>query len=85
MVKKEAIIHDPIGLHLRPATNFCKKAMEFPCRVKLQMNHTIVNGKSVLGILALGAKKGTKIIIMCEGEEEAEAARVLTELIESVD
>ena len=84
MVSKTAVIHDLIGLHLRPATDFCKKAMEFPCAIKLQVGNKTANGKSVLGVLALGAKNGAEVTITCQGEKEEQAVELLADYMESL-
>ena len=42
-----------------------------------------MNGKSIMGILMLAASKGTKITLRIEGKDEAEAIRVLGQLIEN--
>jgi len=39
--------------------------------------------KSMLAILSAGIVKGTKIRLVCEGEDEVDALKNLTELIES--
>lgn len=84
MISKTVVIQDKIGLHLRPATEFCKKAMEFPCTVNLQFENKTVNGKSVLGVLSLGAKHKARITIICQGDREEEALQFLADFMESL-
>ena len=39
------------------------------------------DAKSILGLMALGAAQGTRISIVGDGEDEAEAVEALAELI----
>jgi phosphocarrier protein HPr len=40
-----------------------------------------VDGKSILGILLLGAGQGSQVTIRCDGQDEEEAMRAVTGLI----
>jgi phosphocarrier protein len=42
-----------------------------------------MDGKSILGILLLGASRGTTIEIAAEGRDEREAVEALVALVES--
>ena len=42
-----------------------------------------MDGKSILGILLLGASRGTTIEITAEGEDEEAAIEALVELVEN--
>ena len=48
MVSKRVVVHNPSGLHLRPAGNLCKEALKFQSKVELLLNGTEANAKSVL-------------------------------------
>ena len=41
------------------------------------------HAKSVLNVMAAGIKSGTEINLICDGEDEEEAMKTLTEAIES--
>ena len=83
MVAKEVLINNQVGLHARPATFFIQRANEFSSGIWLEKDERKINAKSLLGVLSLGIVKGTKINIIAEGSDEAEAIEVLTELINS--
>lgn len=83
MVKKDVTIVNETGLHARPASEFVNKCKAFQCEVLLEKDETQVNAKSILGVLSLGANKGTKITIITDGPDEEEAASTLAELISS--
>lgn len=82
MVSSKVVIKNPTGLHLRPASLFCKTAIEFESKVSIQYKETCANGKSVLGVLGACIKSGEEIEIICEGEDEVEALNTLAKAIE---
>lgn len=65
------------GLHARPAAEFVKVANRFKADIRVQKEGTVVNGKSIMGVMMLAAEYGSEITIRAVGED-AEAA--LTEL-----
>lgn len=71
------------GLHARPAAQFVQKASSFKADIKIKKDDKCVNGKSLLGILTLGATKDSKITITVNGEDEAEAAKQLADFVNS--
>lgn len=71
------------GLHARPAAQFAQMASSFKADISIKKDDTCVNAKSILGILTLGANKGSKIIIAANGEDETEAAKQLADFINS--
>lgn len=82
MVSSKVVIKNPTGLHLRPASQFCKTAIEFGSKVTIQYKDTSANGKSVLGVLGACIKSGDEIELVCDGEDEKEALDTLTKAIE---
>lgn len=83
MVRQKIIIHNPEGLHLRPAGVFAQQMDVFDCEITIRYKGTRVNGKSLLSILAACIKCGDEIDIECEGPEEHEAIARAIELIET--
>ncbi|PMQ00825.1 MAG: phosphocarrier protein HPr [Dictyoglomus sp. NZ13-RE01] len=83
MKVKELTLKNKTGLHARPAAIFVQTASKFKSRITIKANGKEADAKSILKVLTLGANKGTKIIIEVEGEDEEEALKTLSELIES--
>ncbi|MCK5442352.1 MAG: HPr family phosphocarrier protein [Maribacter sp.] len=81
MIKDTVVVIDKIGFHARTASLFAKKAGEFESTVQVSFNDKTVNGKSMLGIMTLGAKSDTAIEIMVDGQDEKQALEVLVDLI----
>ncbi|MBE7048314.1 MAG: HPr family phosphocarrier protein [Ruminococcaceae bacterium] len=81
MLSKEIVVQNQVGLHARPATFFIQKCNEFKSSVWVEKNDRRVNAKSLLGVLSLGITKGTKITVIADGTDEAEAMDALAGLI----
>ena len=81
MITQRIKIKNPTGLHLRPAGNLCREAMKFKCRITFEYGGNIANAKSVLSVLGACIKSGDEIVLMCDGEDEAEAIGYLTDFI----
>ncbi len=83
MTRVEARIQNELGLHLRSASSFVRLASRFQSQIWVGTPEmTPVDGKSILGLVTLGAVQGTPLIITAEGPDEVEAARALAELVE---
>jgi phosphocarrier protein HPr len=61
------------GLHTRPSTELVKCAANYSSAVHLSYRDSIVNAKSILGILMLAAERGAKISIEAIGDDADEA------------
>lgn len=83
MVSQKVTIHNPTGLHLRPAGIFCNTANGFECKVTFEFDNNIVNAKSVLGVLGACIKAGDEIVIICDGDGEEEALAAMLEAVEN--
>ncbi len=83
MITQKITIKNKLGLHARPASNFVKMAQSFKCAVEIVKDGKRLNAKSMIGILAAGAKCGTEIELACNGEDEQEAMQKLTEFIDA--
>ena len=47
MVSQKVVIKNPTGLHLRPAGNLCKEAIQFKCQIHFSFGNVTANAKSV--------------------------------------
>lgn len=80
-VIKEIIIKNKQGLHARPAAMFVQIASKYNSNVTIQKSEERVNGKSIMGILTLGAEQNSKIIIEADGEDAIEVVEELSNLL----
>ena len=81
MLTQELIIKNKSGLHARPASLWVQTAGRFSSKIRIKRGDSIVDGKSILGILSLGLSSGSTIEILVEGEDEIEAAAALEKLM----
>ncbi len=83
MVSQKVKIKNPTGLHLRPAGNLCKAAMQYKSLITFTFRESTANAKSVLSVLGACVKCGDEIELRCEGPDEEEALTSLVEAIQS--
>jgi len=69
------------GLHARPAAAFVQLANKFKSQVKVKKDDIEVNGKSILGMMMLGASVDSKITLKITGSDEKEMCEALIKLI----
>ncbi|MDY0236095.1 MAG: HPr family phosphocarrier protein [Gudongella sp.] len=81
MVKKTIKLRNPDGLHARPAALFVKKASGFESELEIKSGDRIVDGKSIIGIMSLGAFHGESITLTAIGPDEEEMINQLSDLI----
>jgi phosphocarrier protein HPr len=81
--EKEIAIVNRLGLHARPAALFAQVANRFRADVWVEKDSTQVNGKSILGLMMLGASQGSKLRIRVEGQDAYEAMRKIERLIQA--
>lgn len=80
-VKKKLIVKNKQGLHARPAALFVQIANKFDSRITVRRDDEEVNGKSIMGILMLGAEQGSQIMIEVEGHDAESAMEELEKII----
>ncbi|MBO5094445.1 MAG: HPr family phosphocarrier protein [Lachnospiraceae bacterium] len=75
----EYVVADPLGLHARPAGLLVKKAAAYKSGVTLKNAETgrSADAKRIMGVMSLGVKKGNRIELSIEGEDEDTAAAEL--------
>lgn len=80
MVEKTTVIKNRAGIHARPAAMIVQTAGKFKSRIFLEKNGDRINAKSIMGIITLGAGYDSAILIIAEGEDEADAAAAIEKL-----
>jgi phosphocarrier protein len=83
MTARDVIVSNELGLHARAAARFVRLASRFQSRIRIARGATVMDGKSVLGILLLAAGRGTTLTITADGPDEAVAVDALVRLVES--
>ena len=83
MKEQVVIVQNRAGLHARPAAMLVQTAGTFKSSVHLEKGSEKVNGKSIMGVITLGAVFNTEIKIIADGEDEQAAVDALVKLFES--
>lgn len=82
ILKKELIVKNKQGLHARPAALFVQIANKFDAQITVIKDNEKVNGKSIMGILMLGAEEGSTIVLEAQGKDAEGALLELEKIIE---
>ena len=79
--EKELTITNRLGLHARAAGHFRKTAAEFDSKIEVRKGTVTCDGKSLLGLMALEASKGTTITVRASGNDAKQAVEALENLV----
>jgi phosphotransferase system HPr (HPr) family protein len=74
-----------VDLHARPAAEFVRTAMGFGARIAVGANGREADAKSLLSVLALGAKGGTTLSLRADGDDAAPAVEALAGCVSAFD
>lgn len=83
MVSQKVAIKNPTGLHLRPAGELCKAAMQYKSLITFKYGDNTANAKSVLSGLGACIKSGDEIEFVCTGEDEEDALKGVVAAVEN--
>ena len=83
MVEKEVVVVPEAGLHARPAKEIVKKVRGYSSDIVVVRGSREAKAGSVTKLMALGAKKGDRVLVRAKGEDEAAAAEAVAGLISS--
>lgn len=81
MIEKKITIRNKAGLHARPAALFVQIANKFESDITVAKGKEKVNGKSIMGILMLGAGKDTQVVLTASGPDAEEAVNELSKIL----
>jgi phosphotransferase system HPr (HPr) family protein len=71
------VLPDGVDLHARPAADFVRTAMRFSARIDVGAGEREADAKSLLSVLALGARGGTPLRLRADGDDAAAALQTL--------
>ncbi len=83
MVERIVTIRNRAGMHARPAALLVKTASGFASQISIEKDTERVNGKSIMGVITLGATYNTPLKIIADGPDEMEALDALQKLFDS--
>lgn len=83
MTEQKVTIMNRAGIHARPAAVLVEVSKDFKSSIYIEKENVRINGKSILGIITLGAGYGSELKIIAQGEDEKEAVAAIVRLFES--
>jgi phosphocarrier protein HPr len=79
--RREVVVLNKQGIHARPAALMVKAANRFTSNIFIEKDGERINGKSIMGLMMLAAGPGSKLLVICEGEDCEDALKALEEII----
>nr|WP_242018764.1 HPr family phosphocarrier protein [Phaeovibrio sulfidiphilus] len=70
-----------LGLHARAAAKFVRTASAFTSDISVSHQNQTVSGRSIMGLMMLGACKGTTISVSARGSDAPEALQAIRDLV----
>lgn len=83
MISRTITIRNRAGIHARPAALIVQTANKFHSQVFFEKDSNRINGKSIMGIITLGATYNSTLTLIAEGEDENEAMEAIAALFEN--
>lgn len=81
MIRQQLTIQNKLGLHTRAAAKLVDTAKKFGSRIELVFNDRVVDSKSIMGVITLGAQKDNVIDVVINGDDENHALQAIQQLI----
>ncbi|MDP8315096.1 MAG: HPr family phosphocarrier protein [Candidatus Celaenobacter antarcticus] len=82
MIIKTVTLTNKLGIHVRPASLISKTASKYKSNFLIRKDDMEINGKSVMGIMMLGAGKDTELELFFDGVDEQEMMEDIVKLFE---
>ena len=80
-VEATAEIVNKKGLHARASAKFVETVAKFQAEVTVSRGENTVSGRSIMGLMMLGASHGTTIQLTAEGPQAALVIQALLQLV----
>jgi phosphotransferase system HPr (HPr) family protein len=83
LASSEVVVTLPgdVDLHARPAAQFVRTAVGFSANIEVHADGRVADGKSLLAILALGARRGTSLTLTASGDDAPLALDALRDCV----
>ncbi|MBZ4665318.1 HPr family phosphocarrier protein [Mahella sp.] len=81
MIQEKIKVTNGIGLQSRAAATFVQIANKFRAYVWLEISNKKVDGKSILGLMAMGVYDGSTVELTVSGDDEQEAFKYLADFL----
>jgi phosphocarrier protein len=82
-ITKKLEIRNKLGLHARAAALFVQTVNKFSSQVNVTKDGQTADGRSIMGMLTLGATQGSKLQVEVLGEDADKALRAIEKLLDN--
>ncbi len=82
MERRDLIVNNKKGIHIRVASLLVQTANKFQCSVYLEKESEKVSCKSIMSLMMLGVTCGTPVALYADGDDEKTAIETISKLIE---
>ncbi|MGI9471212.1 MAG: HPr family phosphocarrier protein [Rubripirellula sp.] len=76
-------VRNPQGLHARPADLLVRTASKYESTILIGKDGELVDCKSILSLLTLGAGQGTVLSISADGQDASDAIESIAQLFDA--
>lgn len=83
MIEIKVTICNKLGLHTRAAVKLVNLASRFAAQSQLARDDKTADCKSIMGVMMLGASKGSELTLSVSGEDEQLALDEIKKLIDN--
>jgi phosphocarrier protein HPr len=83
MTERILTIRNRAGMHARPAALLVKTASAFAAQVFIEKDGERINGKSIMGVITLGATYNSQLKVIADGPDENAVLDALERLFEN--
>ena len=80
---RDVVVASRVGLHARPARLIAEAAAAQTTVVRIGKGERVVEARSLLSLLTLGAEHGDRVTLSAEGPDAEVAVTELAELVET--
>ena len=81
-ITRELTVLNRLGLHARPSALFVKVCSKYKADIWVEKDGEQVNGKSIMGLMMLAAGQGSKLTVICDGNDAEKALEEIESLIQ---
>lgn len=81
MIETDICIINKLGLHARAAAKLVNVTARYQSKIQLGKDGRLIDAKSIMALLMLGAGKGTTLRLIIDGKDAEAAQEAITSLV----
>ena len=83
MIEKMLTVKNRAGIHARPAAIIAQTANKFESEISIGQEDSLVNAKSIMGVITMAAGYNTVLTVKAEGSDAEDAVNAIYNLFEN--